>query len=443
MTPAIEARSLSKQFVLRHNRAASLKVRLLGVFYERQREVLEEFWALKNITLSIGRGESAAIIGRNGSGKSTFLKLVAGVHRPTSGQLLVAADARIGTMIELGVGFHPDLNGTENVYLNAAIHGLSRGEIDAIYPRIVEYSGLQHFMDVAIKNYSSGMHLRLGFAVAANLDPDILLLDEIFAVGDADFQKKCMDTMERFRSNGCTIVFVSHGPAAVRAICQRAFLLDAGELLFGGDVEDGLREYERLLTGAPRRPANMPAAPARAAGAETQVQDATARSGAVLGEWALEFLKREGLEPHHRIVEVGLDVTPGSSPLADFVGAERYGYWQAGAPAIPGFGHADYVIAPSVFKHLPLNTIARIMAIAGLHVPHRCRVYATFFDAPGLQVFSPTARPGGVTTFPELEPYQYSFELLRGVADAIGVRTDRIADSSHPEGESVLVIVRG
>src|SRR5207302_6181865 len=141
--------------------------------------------------------------------KSTLLKLIAGIHRPTSGHLYIAGGAAIGSLIELGVGFHPELTGTENVFLNAAIHGRSRGEIEAMYPRIVEYSGLAHFMDVALKNYSSGMHLRLGFAIAATLEPDVILLDEVFAVGDEDFQRKCMETMDRFASEGRTMIFVS------------------------------------------------------------------------------------------------------------------------------------------------------------------------------------------------------------------------------------------
>src|SRR4029453_17756468 len=155
------------------------------------RQSVEEFWAVKNVSLEIARGEAVGLIGRNGSGKSTFLKLIAAIHRPTSGRLLVARHARITSMIELGVGFHPELTGRENVFLSCAIHGLSGAEIEAIYESIVEYSGLQHFIDVPIKNYSSGMHMRLGFAIAANLDPDILLLDEIFPVGDPAFQQRC------------------------------------------------------------------------------------------------------------------------------------------------------------------------------------------------------------------------------------------------------------
>jgi ABC-type polysaccharide/polyol phosphate transport system ATPase subunit len=246
MEPAIVAEDLSKRFFLHHNRAGELKVRFLGLFDKSKRETVEEFWALRGVSASIGRGETVGVVGRNGSGKSTFLKLVAGLHRPTSGRLLVQRAARIGTMIELGVGFHGELSGRENVFLNASIHGLSRAETEAIYPAIVAYSGLERFMDVPIKNYSSGMHMRIGFAIAANLDPDILLLDEIFAVGDADFQQQCIRTVQDFRQRGKTILFVSHSPEAVRAICDRVLVLDHGCVLYNGGTDEGLDYYARL-----------------------------------------------------------------------------------------------------------------------------------------------------------------------------------------------------
>lgn len=254
MTPIIEAHDVSKRFILRHNRAAELKVRFLGLLQRRYREASEEFWALRGVSAVIGRGEAVGLIGRNGSGKSTFLKLIAAIHSPTTGRLLVARGACIGTMIELGIGFHPELTGQENVYLNAAIHGLSRSQIDAIYDAVVEYSELRRFMDVPLKNYSSGMHLRLGFAIAANLDPDILLLDEVFAVGDADFQKRCVKTLDGFQARGKTFVFVSHSPDAIRAICHRVCLLDQGRLLFDGPVEEGLRTYQDLLARSAASP---------------------------------------------------------------------------------------------------------------------------------------------------------------------------------------------
>jgi ABC-2 type transport system ATP-binding protein len=244
----IEAQSVSKEFLLRHNASVELKVRFLSALHRSRRPSVERFQALKQVSLRIADGQAIGLVGRNGSGKSTLLKIIAGIHRPTSGRLLVARDARISSMIELGVGFHPELTGRENVFLSASIHGLTRREIERIVDAVVDYSGLEHFIDVPIKNYSSGMYVRLGFAIAANLNPDILLLDEIFAVGDADFQQRCTATIERFIAEGKTIVFVSHAASAIRAICRRVCVLEHGELVFDGEVEAGLRFYEQLLT---------------------------------------------------------------------------------------------------------------------------------------------------------------------------------------------------
>jgi ABC-type polysaccharide/polyol phosphate transport system ATPase subunit len=250
MSVVIDAREVSKRFYLHHNRSADLKVRFLAMFHERHREVVEEFWALRDVSLAIRSGEAVGLVGRNGSGKSTLLKIVAGLHLPTTGRMLVAARSRIGTMIELGVGFHPELSGQENVHLNASVYGLNRSQIVALYPKVVAYSGLEHFMDTPLKSYSSGMQLRLGFAIAANLDPDILLLDEIFAVGDAEFQRQCFRTLDEFRARGKTILFVSHTPSAVRTLCDRVCVLDQGHVMFDGPVNDGLAYYKHL-TAAP------------------------------------------------------------------------------------------------------------------------------------------------------------------------------------------------
>lgn len=248
MSKVIQASALSKRYVLHHNRPLTIKERVLEMMGRRRhRMTSEEFWALKNISLTIGSGECVGIVGRNGSGKSTLLKLVAGIAVPTSGQLLVSRTARIVSMIELGVGFHLELTGRENVFMNASIHGMSHEEIEAVYGRVVEFSGLGHFMDVPLMNYSSGMHLRLGFAVAANLEPDVLLLDEVLAVGDEEFQKRCFVTIQRMLERGTTVIFVSHDAAAVASICQRVCVLHRGLLRFDGDVPSGMHEYHRLL----------------------------------------------------------------------------------------------------------------------------------------------------------------------------------------------------
>lgn len=260
MSVVMEAQRVSKRFYLRHNRSHELKVRFLALFHERHREVVEEFWALRDVSLTIRSGEAVGIIGRNGSGKSTLLKIVAGLHRPTTGRLL-AVRARIGALIELGVGFHPELSGTENVYLNASIYGMTRAEIAELYPRIVSYAGLEHFMDTPLKSYSAGMKLRLGFAIATSLDPSIMILDEIFAVGDVEFQRQCLQTLEEFRVRNKTLLFASHAPSAIRMMCDRVCVLDHGRILFDGAVDDGLDFYEQMTReGAANAHVLVPAA---------------------------------------------------------------------------------------------------------------------------------------------------------------------------------------
>jgi homopolymeric O-antigen transport system ATP-binding protein len=246
----IDARNLSKHFILRHNRSPELKVRVLSMVHRKHREHFEEFKALRGLTLTVRAGEAIGLVGRNGSGKSTLLRMVAGLIRPTSGQLLIARRARIGTMVDIGAGFHPELTGLDNARLTAALHGFSRKEIDALLPGIIEYSGLEHFIDQPLKNYSSGMQMRLGFAVSAQVEPDILLLDEIFAVGDAEFQAKCLGTIQGLRTQGKTILFVSHSPEAVTTVCDRVCVLDDGELRFDGNVGEGLAFYDGLRQSA-------------------------------------------------------------------------------------------------------------------------------------------------------------------------------------------------
>ncbi|MCC7008860.1 MAG: ABC transporter ATP-binding protein [Acidobacteria bacterium] len=246
----IVADRVSKLFMLRHNYTPQLKVRVLSVFHREKRHSVEPFWAVRDVSFGIAVGEVVGIVGRNGSGKSTLLKMVAGLQRPTRGHLFVARRARVVAIIELGAGFHPELTGRENVYLEASIYGFDRRQIEAIYPRIVAYSGLEQFMDLPLKGYSSGMAMRLGFSVAAHLDPDILLLDEVFAVGDADFKARCVETLLEFRARGKTILFVSHSADAVRELCSRVCVLQQGQLTFDGPTEEGLAWYEQSIAAA-------------------------------------------------------------------------------------------------------------------------------------------------------------------------------------------------
>ena len=445
MTTVIEAQDVSKRFLLRHNASVELKVRFLGLLNPRHRQSVEEFWALKNVSLQIARGEAVGLIGRNGSGKSTFLKLIAAIHRPTSGRLLVARHSRISSMIELGVGFHGELTGRENVFLNAAIHGLSGPETQAIYHDIVSYSGLEHFIDVPIKNYSSGMYMRLGFAIAANLTPDILLLDEIFAVGDADFQERCVDTVKGFLEQGKTIVFVSHSPDAVRTICRRVCVLDHGSLTFDGDLEGGLRFYHELLHRDDHgHPGSVPAEAAAAASIAVDESAPDPASGDA-GGWLLDFLEREGIRPSDRVLHLGAASVTVIERWRSFLEENHYvrlvndaSLFGLGAEA----GAFDVAVADSVFPFRPFNVVARCIAAIVRRLEPSGRFYATWFENPDPANFEPIVQPNGVTTFPDAEPYHYPFALIANVCDAVGATLERVPAAGHPGGESLLVISR-
>ena len=202
----------------------------------------EPFHALKNVSFRLGEGESLAIVGSNGAGKSTLLSLAAGLAAPDGGRVQV--NGRVGALLELGSGFHPDLTGAENLVLNAALLGLSRRKTWDLYDQIVEFSGIGDFIDEPLRTYSSGMIMRLAFSVAIQSDPDILLIDEILAVGDASFQEKCREAMASFRRAGKSFLFVSHSAAAVRETCQRALWIDHGSVMMDGGVRAVLEAYE-------------------------------------------------------------------------------------------------------------------------------------------------------------------------------------------------------
>ena len=224
----VKVTNLSKRFRLFHERNQSLKQSLLN----RRRSTHEDFWALRDISFEVPRGETFGVIGHNGSGKSTLLKCLTKILEPDQGS--VSVDGTISALLELGAGFHPELSGRENVFLNAAILGVPRRQIDQRFDEIVEFSGLEQFIDTPVKNYSSGMFVRLGFAVAINVDPDVLIIDEVLAVGDADFQAKCGDKIADFRDRNKTIVLVTHSMSDVVRLCKRAAWIDHGNLRMVG-----------------------------------------------------------------------------------------------------------------------------------------------------------------------------------------------------------------
>ncbi len=204
------------------------------------------FWALRDVSLNVRRGEAVGIIGPNGAGKSTMLKVLSRVLRPDRGRIQV--NGRLSGLIEVGAGFHGDLSGRENIFVNGAILGMSRGEIRRKFESIVEFAGIGEFLDMPVKRYSSGMYVRLGFSIAAHMEPEVLLVDEVLSVGDVSFKAKCMDAMRRFLRRGTSVLFVSHNLAQIKRFCDRVMLLDHGQVRLEGSPDDAIAEYSRLVS---------------------------------------------------------------------------------------------------------------------------------------------------------------------------------------------------
>jgi ABC-type polysaccharide/polyol phosphate transport system ATPase subunit len=243
--PAIVVDGVTETFRLFHERATGLKERLARF----SRSSYTDFDALEDVSFTVKHGESVAVIGHNGSGKSTLLKLLARILPPDRG--VVETNGRVASLLELGAGFHGDLTGRENIYLNGAILGLTRTEIDERFDEIVDFAGIRPLLDTAVRTYSSGLYVRLGFAIAITVDPDILLVDEVLAVGDAEFQDRSLERMRTFRDSGRTFVLVSHDLDAVREMCDRAIVLDRGRLVFDGPVSEGVELYrQRVVTAS-------------------------------------------------------------------------------------------------------------------------------------------------------------------------------------------------
>ncbi len=243
--PAIIVHNVSKNFVLPHERITTVKSAFTSLLKKRTKRTIEVQHALRNVSIEIKEGEFFGIVGRNGSGKSTLLKMLAGIYQPSQGEIEVRG--KLVPFIELGVGFNPELTGRENVYLNGALLGFSKKEIDAQYDDIVTFAELEKFMDQKLKNYSSGMQVRLAFSMATRAKADILLVDEVLAVGDADFQRKCFEYFRTLKRTGKTVVFVSHDMNAVREYCDRAMLIEKSEVVTVGDVNKIATAYTRMF----------------------------------------------------------------------------------------------------------------------------------------------------------------------------------------------------
>ncbi|HYB94363.1 MAG TPA: ABC transporter ATP-binding protein [Vicinamibacterales bacterium] len=269
--PIVVAERVGKRYRIQHQRDRQPYVALRDVLTQavgqprawwrarrRQHLACEDFWALKDVTFRVAAGEVVGIIGRNGAGKSTLLKVLSRITEPTTGRLVL--DGRVASLLEVGTGFHPELTGRENIYLNGAILGMSRAEIVRKFDEIVAFAEIETFLDTPVKRYSSGMYVRLAFAVAAHLEPEILIVDEVLSVGDAEFQKKCLGKMHEVSRGGRTVLFVSHVMPAVQSLCTRAIWLERGAIAADGDVDAAIHRY---LSHSPAGAADGPAGQVR------------------------------------------------------------------------------------------------------------------------------------------------------------------------------------
>jgi len=298
MKPILEVNNVGKKFRIRHVAGGylSLRERLSNVVKSTNDQV-EDFWALKNVSFDVQPGESIGIIGRNGAGKSTLLKVLSRITRPTAGK--ITSRGRIASLLEVGTGFHPELTGSENIFFNGSLLGMKRKEIVSKFDEIVAFSGVEKFLDTPLKHYSSGMQLRLAFSVAAFLEPEILVIDEVLAVGDSEFQKKCLGKMEDVSRSGKTILFVSHNLSAVSQLCSKSILLDKGQILKQGETSTIISAYNDLTMSG-------------------QSQDVVVATGMQLGEVSFELKTVEGynqLNFSFNIVQEGVNVLSGLAVL--------------------------------------------------------------------------------------------------------------------------------
>ena len=331
----IRAAGVSKKFVSYHKRATSLK----EAFVRRGGLAGEDFWALRDINIEIPRGQTVGLAGANGSGKSTTLKVLAGILRPTSGK--VEVHGRIASLLELGAGFNGELSGRDNVYLNASLLGLSKREIDRLFDSIVDFAELHHKIDDEVKHYSSGQYVRLGFAVAVHVDPDILLVDEVLAVGDEAFQRKCLAKIDEFRNQGRTILFVTHSLDLIENMCDRVVVLEAGKVIHDGAPGVGTKLLRQRLGSSP-------------------TEGAGAYGTATVRPETLSFSALPGTAPQiaynpgdSMTMSVGIEVAEGAPAAIRarcvVVGQNEIPIWvmdtpAEGIPVSPGFTVLDYTI---------------------------------------------------------------------------------------------------
>lgn len=251
----IEVKSIGKKYVISHKDGRYTALRdvlargIYSILHPFKRTTKEEFWALKDVSFTVGKGEVVGIIGHNGAGKSTLLKILSQITPPTTGEIRIHGS--VGSLLEVGTGFHPELTGRENIFLNGAILGMKKRDITRRFDEIVAFAGVEKFLDTPVKHYSSGMYVRLAFSVAAHMEPDVLIIDEVLAVGDAEFQRQCVEKMRQIaREDGRTILFISHNMGVIKDLCARSILLEKGRVVAQGATPSVIETYEALLKGA-------------------------------------------------------------------------------------------------------------------------------------------------------------------------------------------------
>jgi ABC-2 type transport system ATP-binding protein len=369
----IHAAGVGKKFVSYHRRATSLKER----FVRRAGTAGDDFWALRDIDVEIGRGQTVGLAGANGSGKSTLLKVLAGILRPTTGEVAVAG--RIASLLELGAGFNGELSGRDNVYLNASLLGLSKREIDRLFDSIVDFAELRHKIDDEVKHYSSGQYVRLGFAVAVHVDPDVLLVDEVLAVGDEAFQRKCLAKIDQFRAEGRTILFVTHSLDLIESMCDRVLVLEAGNLIHDGSPTVGTKLLrQRLGTLPPDGPVHFDLAAVR--------PESIAFSADAGGPPQASFDAGEPIT-----ISVTFDVTEGApervSLRALVVGPHEAPIWlmqtpDGGVPVRPGRVVVDFTV-PRLPPLLGAFAVLVDVADAATRIPITSRRFDDLFGING------------------------------------------------------------
>ncbi len=400
---AIVAVDVSKRFRLYRDRPTTLKER----FVHFKGSTYEDFWALRGVSLEVPKGSTFGLIGHNGSGKSTLLRLMAGIHRPTAGRII--ADGRVSALLELGAGFHPELSGRDNIYLNGSILGLSRREINAKMDEITDFAGLGEFLDSPVKVYSSGMFVRLGFAVAVHVNPRILLVDEIVAVGDEEFQRRCFDYLHRLKTNGVTIVLVSHSLNLIQTMCDRAAWLDHGALRWTGNAADVVHHYLDHVNAEEAQRLQHEVRTS-ASSASDGYSDAEGTVGQVTIQ-GVEFLNADGQSTPVAISNRPLTVRihwscrePVEEPLVSFAVESESGVYVANpgmrathepGPTLLGDGYVDYSIPAlalgpgeyaftvAVHDHDGISVLDRKDRLASLRVQRGTEIFAGLMDLLG------------------------------------------------------------